>query len=103
MMQRCAYLAVLLATGVVAAEPPSPTELLTELRKGGYVLFIRHPQTNPDQADTDPLHLDNVKAQRQLTDVGRREAQAMGKALRALKIPVGKVIASKFYRAQEAA
>ncbi|OLE56722.1 MAG: hypothetical protein AUI36_15365 [Cyanobacteria bacterium 13_1_40CM_2_61_4] len=27
----------------------------------------------------------------------------MGEALRALKIPVGKVIASKFYRAQEAA
>src|SRR5207253_1997822 len=85
------------------AQAPSASELLPEVRKGGYVLFIRHPKTNPDQADTDPLHLDNVKAQRQLSDEGRKQAKALGEAFRALKIPVGKVIASKFNRAQEAA
>ena len=76
---------------------------MPELRKGGYVLFIRHPKTNPDQADTDPLHLDNIKAQRQLSEEGRKQAKALGEAFRALKIPVGEVIASKFNRAQEAA
>src|SRR5882757_4764646 len=85
------------------SQSPSDAELIAELQKGGYVLFIRHPKTNPDQADTDPLHLDNVKAQRQLSDEGRKQAKALGEALRALKIPVGKVISSKFYRAQEAA
>src|SRR3982750_676135 len=89
--------------GIAGAEPPSASELVPELRKGGYVLFIRHPKTNPDQADTDPLHLDNVKAQRQLSDEGRKQAKALGEAFRALKIPVGRVIASEFHRAQEAA
>jgi phosphohistidine phosphatase SixA len=96
-------LAVLTAAAGALAEPPPAAELLPELRNGGHVLFIRHPATNPDQADTDPLHLDNVKAQRQLSDEGRRQAKAMGEAFRALKVPVGKVIASKFHRAREAA
>lgn len=85
------------------SEEVSPTELISELRKGGYILFIRHPKTNPDQADTDPLHLENFKAQRQLSDEGRQQAREMGEAIRALKIPILKVISSKFYRAQEAA
>src|SRR5438309_9418538 len=102
-MKRSICLAVLMAAGVAYADPPSPAELLPELRKGGYVLFIRHPKTNPDQADTDPLHLDNIQAQRQLSDDGRKQAKALGEAFRALKLPVGKVIASKFNRAQEAA
>lgn len=93
----------LTVAGVTYADPPAPSEVVPELRKGGYVLFVRHPKTEPDQADTDPLHLDNVKAQRQLTDEGRKQAKALGEMLRALKIPVGKVIASKFHRAQEAA
>ena len=102
-MKRSICLAVLMAAGAAYAEPPSPAELLPELRKGGYVLFIRHPKTNPDQADTDPLHLDNIKAQRQLSDEGRKQAKVLGEAFRALKIPVGKIVSSKFYRAQEAA
>src|SRR5207248_7963219 len=84
-------------------EPLDPGELLPELRKGDYVLFSRHPKTNPDQTDTDPFHLNNVKAQRQLSDEGRKQATALGEAFRALKLPVEKVISSKFYRAQEAA
>ncbi|MBX3302434.1 MAG: histidine phosphatase family protein [Nitrospira sp.] len=77
--------------------------LILELQTGGYVLFIRHFQTDPDQADTDPLDLDNVKAQRQLTDEGRRQAKTVGESFRALKIPVHKVIASRFFRAYETA
>jgi phosphohistidine phosphatase SixA len=96
-------LLVLALAGVAFAEPPPPEKLLPELRKGGYVLFIRHPKTNADQADTDPLHLDNVSAQRQLSDEGRTQAKTLGEAFRALKIPVGKVVASQFHRAEEAA
>ena len=87
----------------VAATAQQPKDLLPDLKKGGYVLFIRHPRTNPDQADTDPLNLDNIKAQRQLSDEGRKQVRAMGESFRALKIPVEKVIASKFQRAQEGA
>src|ERR1700681_2380454 len=91
---------ILLATAVVATAEP-PADLLPELKKGGYVLFMRHPRTNPDQADTDPLNLDNIKSQRQLSDDGRKQARALGASFRALRIPVDKVISSKFYRAQE--
>lgn len=94
--------AVLVATAR-PAEPPVAADLMPELRKGGYVLFLRHPQTDPDQADTDPLHLDNVKAQRHLTDAGRGQARAFGAALRKLGVPVGKVLASQFARARETA
>src|SRR5438552_2349887 len=103
MMKRSVYLVILMAAAAAYAEPPSAAELVPALRKGGYILFIRHPKTNPDQADTDPLHLDNINAQRQLSDEGRQQAKALGEAFRALKLPIEKVIASKFYRAQEAA
>lgn len=85
------------------AAPPAKTDILPALQKGGFVLFLRHPQTHPDQADTDPLNLDNVAAQRQLTDAGRDQARALGAAFKKLGIPVGRVLASKFARAQEAA
>src|SRR5438132_13187742 len=103
MMKRSVFVVVLMTAGIVHAGPPSPTARVPPLRKGGYILFIRHPKTNPDQADTDPLHLDNIKAQRQLSDEGRKQAKGLGEAFRALKLPIDKVVSSKFYRAQEAA
>jgi phosphohistidine phosphatase SixA len=99
-------LGTLLTLGAVAtahADAPAKTDVVPALQKGGYVLFIRHPKTNQDQADTDPLHIDNVKAQRQLSDEGRKQVKDLGEAFRALKIPVATVLASKFWRAQEAA
>jgi phosphohistidine phosphatase SixA len=97
--------ALIALAGAISAssQPLPPAELPGELQKGGYILFIRHPQTNPDQADTDPFNLDNIKAQRQLTDQGRAQAKMLGKAFRAQRIPVEKVISSQFHRAQEAA
>ncbi|MBI5250511.1 MAG: histidine phosphatase family protein [Desulfomonile tiedjei] len=76
-------------------------DLVTELQKGGYNIFIRHPKTDPTQADIDPLNLDNIGAQRQLSEEGRQQATALGETFRALKIPVDKVISSKFHRAYE--
>src|SRR5579859_1415165 len=86
-MKKKALIPLLLLAAAVAATAQSPTDLLLELKKGGYVLFIRHPRTNPDQADTDPLNLDNIKAQRQLSDDGRKQAKALGESFRALGIP----------------
>jgi len=98
-----AALGVLLTVATAHADAPAKADVVPALQKGGYVLFMRHPKTNPDQADTDPLHIDNVKAQRQLSDEGRKQAREMGVAFRALKIPVAAVMSSKFWRAQEAA
>jgi phosphohistidine phosphatase SixA len=76
-------------------------EWLDALRSGGHVIVIRHGATHNDQADTDPLNLANVDKQRQLNDAGRAKAKEIGEAFKKLKIPVGQVITSMFYRAQE--
>ncbi|MFI4914779.1 MAG: histidine phosphatase family protein, partial [Steroidobacterales bacterium] len=74
--------------------------LLSALRRGGYVLVMRHassPRTLPDKSAADP---DNTQLERQLDDQGRSQAQAMGEALRKLHIPVGDVWSSPTYRAR---
>ena len=75
--------------------------LVGELRQGGYVIVFRHGATNRDQADTDPLHYDNIAQQRLLSDKGKEVAQQVGDAFKTLGIPLGKVYTSKFNRAVE--
>ena len=77
------------------------TALVKALRQGGYVLVMRHGATHADQADTDPLHLDNIAQQRHLNDVGRTQAKSIGNAIRRLGIPIASVTTSLFFRAQE--
>ena len=78
-------------------------EMLKTLRAGGYVIVFRHGATHADQADTDPLNLDNVAKQRQLNDKGREDARAVGAAFKAAGVPIGKAYSSRFYRAVETA
>lgn len=78
-----------------------PAEWISALRNGGHVIVIRHGATHTDQADTDPLHLENVDKQRQLNDQGRILARSIGEAMHKLKIPVGQVYTSMFNRAVE--
>ena len=71
------------------------------LRRGGYVIVIRHVATNQDQADLDPLNYSDVNRQRQLTAQGRAAAKSIGDSMRKLNIPVGLVQTSLFFRAIE--
>jgi phosphohistidine phosphatase SixA len=80
---------------------PSQVEWISALRNGGHVIVMRHGATHTDQADTDPLHLENVDKQRQLNDEGRTLARSIGEATHKLKIPVGQVYTSMFNRAVE--
>jgi phosphohistidine phosphatase SixA len=73
------------------------------LRGGGYVIVVRHGATHLDQADTDPLNLDNVAKQRQLNDKGRADAKAVGEVFKAAGVPIGRSYSSRFYRAVETA
>lgn len=81
---------------------PHPVELINLLRKGGYVIYIRHAKTDFSQKDT-TADYDNCAGQRNLTDEGRMQAKNMGAAFRALGIPVGRVIASPYCRTRETA
>ena len=98
---RLALLAMLLFASGAAAEPGA--ELLAELRKGGYVLFLRHTSTDFSQNDSRMTSFEDCATQRNLTDKGRAEARALGEHIKRLKIPVGEVLASPFCRTMETA
>jgi phosphohistidine phosphatase SixA len=101
-----AFTCGLLVTLPACAQPSSGMDdkaLATALRGGGFVIVVRHGATFPDQADTDPFHLDNVAAQRNLNDNGKALAKAFGESLRQVGIPIGRVYTSKFNRAYETA
>ncbi|PWU24173.1 MAG: hypothetical protein C5B48_07335 [Candidatus Rokuibacteriota bacterium] len=56
-----------------------------------------------DQADTDPLHDENIDKQLQLNDKGRADAKQVGDVFKAAGIPIGKSYSSRFYRVVETA
>jgi phosphohistidine phosphatase SixA len=101
--------AVALAFGLSAALSAVPTsaaddkEIANALRAGGLIIVLRHGSTFRDQADTDPLHYDNIAAQRNLNDPGKATARAFGEAFRQIGVPVGDVYTSQYNRAYETA
>jgi len=93
----CALLAWGLAA--LAADPA----LVEELRKGGYVLYIRHTSTDFGKDDSRMASYDDCANQRPLTDKGRDEARAIAGHLERLRIPVDRVYASPYCRTVETA
>jgi phosphohistidine phosphatase SixA len=92
---------MLLLAGTAHAQDLRGEALVKTLQKGGYVIVMRHassPREAPDKQSANP---DNTKPERQLDEVGRKTAVAMGQAVRDLKIPIGSVLSSPTYRALE--
>lgn len=88
---------------VATAQTLSGPALVEALGEGGLVIVMRHassPRGEPDAASANP---DNVNRERQLDAEGRETAEAMGRALRRLEIPVAEVLSSPTYRALETA
>ena len=83
------------------SRPLIGTQLLKALQVGGYVLYFRHTSTDFGQNDEKMTGYEDCARQRNLTEVGRAEARAIGVALRALDIPIGDVLASPFCRTRE--
>ncbi len=78
-------------------------DVLRPLQKGGYVLVFRHAAADVGSDQTNSTVANwwkscDSKLARQLNDVGKKEAEATGKALKNLEIPVGKVFSSEFCR-----
>jgi phosphohistidine phosphatase SixA len=78
-------------------------DLLEDMKKGGYVVVIRHGRTDESVAtkDQSPLDLSTCSGQLMLNDVGKKQAEAIGEALKKAEVSVGKVIASTYCRAME--
>lgn len=95
----------------IAGQPVSLTDVLAEqmelveaLQKGGLVLLFRHERTEvPSRPDDYNRPPEECRAQRNLSVAGMSAAQENGNVLRALEIPVGRVLASPMCRGIESA
>lgn len=99
----------------LAAQPGTPAkpaftevmanrDLLAKLQKGGYVLYLRHGDTDNSRPDQFPhVDLADCNTQRLLNDQGRALMRDVGKSLRKAKIPLGEIIVSPMCRTRESA
>ena len=91
--------------GLSAPEPEGPLtgeRLVTALREGGLVLYLRHTETTEGGIDSVST-LGDCSAQRELSEAGRRDAREIGLAFDDLAVPVARVLASPFCRTVETA
>lgn len=86
---------------------PSPeaalqgAQLLAALRRGGWVVYFRHTATDFSRDDSKMRDYGDCANQRPLSEQGRRDAIEIGRAIRALGVPVGEALASPFCRTLE--
>jgi phosphohistidine phosphatase SixA len=88
-------------TGATPDSSSSKREAVDQLRKGGFVVYLRHLQTDSKTEDKDLSDMSNCANQRLLSSIGKENAAKLGEAFKALAIPVGDVITSQFCRARE--
>jgi predicted GH43/DUF377 family glycosyl hydrolase/phosphohistidine phosphatase SixA len=72
-------------------------------QRGGVVVVCRHSITDPADENEQTLKYDDPSTQRRLSAAGERQATDLGRAFRALRIPVGEVITSPMQRARRTA
>lgn len=87
----------------VEATGATTESLVGKLRQGGYVLYVRHTQTDGATKDGDLSDMNDCSKQRILSKEGQENAAKLGQSFKAVKIPVGTVLTSQFCRAKETA
>lgn len=94
-----------LVVGINAAQANDFTadELVKMLQQGGYIIFMRHAATDHQKKDVDRDNLENCGTQRNLSELGKQQAMAIGAGFKAKNISVGKVLSSPWCRAKDTA
>jgi len=87
----------------VQVPTPSDSALVYLLRQGNYVLLFRHASTDWGQRDADLVNFADRAAQRNLSEIGRAQADSIGKAVKALGLKIGPVFASPMFRCRDTA
>ncbi len=84
---------------VHAQTPPLPNEedVWSDMRKGGYVLLIRHADA-PGTFDPPGFQLGVCSTQRNLSEEGRAQSKRLGELIRAKNVPIGQVFSSQWCR-----
>ena len=98
--QFCVLLAGLLVSPSAAAQS-QPETLVAAMQDGGKVIYLRHGITNPKEIDTGRLN--DRSGQRNLSKPGIDQAQNLGRALEALRVPLNEILASPVFRARDTA
>lgn len=102
-MSRLLPLLALLLAGFWPQAATAEPGLLSALRAGGLVIFLRHAETGSTAPDQANAVLGDCATQRNLDAKGRAQSVAIGAAFRDLGIPVSRVLASPFCRTLETA
>jgi phosphohistidine phosphatase SixA len=90
-------------TATVRIPNGADSALVTDLKKGGYILFFRHAMTNWNERDAPDADFSDRTHQRNLSAAGKTEATEIGRAIAALKIPIERVLASPMWRTRDTA
>ena len=89
------------ATAPAGDERLGPIQLVEALQEGGLVIYLRHGATDRSREDAGVIDLADCSTQRNLNDAGREQGRTIGRAFRALGIPVDEVLASEYCRTRE--
>jgi phosphohistidine phosphatase SixA len=89
--------------GIANAAELKGDALMSALKSGGYVIYLRHAKSDKTQTDADPIAVADCKTQRNLSDAGRKQAQMIGSAFKTLGIAIDKVYSSPYCRAKDTA
>ena len=99
--------------GPSSAAPPlltNPAAIAAALKRGGYVIYVRHGRTRYEQAELERDHrksgvfdLAKCETQRQLSDFGRTELKFVGDQFRRAQLPLDRAYTSRYCRAIESA
>ena len=76
--------------------------LIDQLEKGEKLIFIRHAYA-PGSGDPNNFNLNDCSTQRNLSNIGRKQAQYIGAFFRENKIKIDKVLSSEWCRCKETA
>lgn len=98
----CVLAAVLIVTpGPAVGDSEGGWAALVE---GGHVALIRHGNAPPGYGGDPPgFRIDDCKTQRNLDELGRQQARALGEAFRTRGVRVGRVLSSPWCRCLETA
>jgi len=77
--------------------------ILKQLREGGFVIYMRHGNTDTSRPDQINMDLNDCATQRVLSDEGKRVVKNIGTIFRKEKIPVGEIFTSPLCRTKETA
>lgn len=90
-------------TGAVEMPGDGIPSVINDIREGGYILYMRHGEATIGQ-DRPDVNFNDCSTQRNLSSGGKKQAQAIGRIVQKLNIPIQyPVLASPYCRARETA